>query len=143
MCLRLAIERPDDLLSKGEHLGFEWSTMHNGMGYRCGYVRVPLGHPWHGRDYDLDVECHGGITYAEADKPCSNPGPDNAWWLGFDCAHGGDAPDPELRATESGGNLLFSVSRAWCAEVRSQEYVEAKCRRLCEQAAEAAGVLLP
>lgn len=72
----------------------------------CGYVGLPPGHPFHGKDYN-DVKrtdgsylnVHGGLTFA---SPCSEkvradgggichipaPGrPANVWWLGFDCAH--------------------------------------------------------
>ena len=50
----------------------------------------------HGKDYNaLDVEVHGGLTYA---GECSGsichvpkPGePDNVFWFGFDCAHAYD-----------------------------------------------------
>lgn len=68
------------------------------MGQLCGYVGLPPGHPWHGKDYmQPDVSVHGGLTYA---SPCDEEGrichvpqpgePDAVWWLGFDCAHGGD-----------------------------------------------------
>ena len=60
MCLSIMINRPDDVLAKGEHLGFEWTVIHNRMGYRCGYVKVPLSHPWHGKSY--------GDLYAGAAK---------------------------------------------------------------------------
>ena len=97
MCLSIAIDRPENVLSKGEHSDFEWMTVHNGIGYRCGYVRVPVNHPWHGKHYDdLSVDIHGGLTFAEPDKPCDGNRPDNAWWLGFDCAHYDDASDPSL-----------------------------------------------
>lgn len=53
------------------------------LGHLCGYVRVPKGHPWFGRDYDnIDYEPHGGLTFAE--------GTEEEWEIGFDCAHGGD-----------------------------------------------------
>lgn len=133
MCLSIAIERPKDVISKGEHHGFEWMVIHNGSGYRCGYVRVPSGHPWHGKSYhDLGVEIHGGLTFAEADVPCDAPGADNDWWLGFDCAHSFDAPDPELPQSDLGFSwrpLLFGSST-----IRTQKYVETECRSLCQQA---------
>ena len=135
MCLSIAIDRPEDILSKGEHHGFEWMVIHNGSGYRCGYMRVPLGHPWHGKSYnDLNVEVHGGLTFARADVPCDAPGADTDWWLGFDCAHAFDAPDPELPQERPPYVLrpLFSD-----CEIRTQEYVEAECKSLCQQALEA------
>lgn len=137
MCLPIAINRPADVLAKDEHFGFQWVIVHNGIGYRCGYVRVPLGHPWHGKGWSddgiEDVSVHGGITYAEADMPCDAPGPDTDWWLGFDCAHAGDAPDPALPQNRIGRLMLSSRN-----VVRSQAYVEAECLSLCKQAAIAA-----
>ncbi len=134
MCLPIAVDRPDCVLGKGEHLGHEWMVVHNGMGYRCGYVKVEPGHPWHGKDYNSldDVEVHGGLTFADADKPCDKGGPDNGWWLGFDCCHYLDMPDTALPSEH--GMMRFQSEGV----VRSQEYVEAECRSLCEQAARAA-----
>ena len=132
MCLSIAVDRPDHVLSKGEHEGFEFVTVRNGNGYRCGYVRVPVGHPWHGKGYD-EIEpypdVHGGLTFAEADKPCDKVGEDDAWWLGFDCAHAGDAPDPALP-----GYKDYGISLREYGAIRTTEYVEAECRSLCEQA---------
>jgi hypothetical protein len=83
MCLRLALERPEHVLAAGTHAGFEWVVMQN----RCGYVKVPVGHPWHGHSYwawcwDM-VDVHGGITFSSPDTPCGKGG-DDGWWLGFE-----------------------------------------------------------
>lgn len=88
--------------------------------FRCGYVGVPTGHPAHGKGYDdLDVDVHGGLTYSAGVKN-KYPFNEDLWWLGFDCAHLGDA-------TGWGGSDgdIF----------RSQEYVEGECERLAEQLA--------
>lgn len=61
----------------------------------CGYVGVPPTHPAYRKKYDdVDVGVHGGLTYADE---CSghichiaDEAADKTWWLGFDCAHGGD-----------------------------------------------------
>jgi len=137
MCLSVAVHRPNDVLGQGAHCGFEWSIVHNGLGYRCGYVRVPIGHPWYGKSWedDIDVAVHGGVTFGEKDEPCDKGGVDDSWWIGFDCAHSGDAQDPELPANYH--MPAFGIMRAEHT-VRTQEYVEAECRSLCEQAAEAA-----
>ena len=146
MCLSIAIDRPDDVLAEGEHLGFQWVVVNNGMGYRCGYARVPLGHPWHGKKYrDLDdVAVHGGVTFTEADVPCDAPGADTDWWIGFDCAHAFDAPDPELARSRSDSGPSLSLLNNLLIEggderyeVRTQAYVESECRSLCQQAASA------
>jgi hypothetical protein len=147
MCNPITTKYPDALLAKGEHLGFEWEVTNNGIGYRCGYVRVPLGHPWHGKDYnDIDVEVHGGLTFAEMDADCHKGGEDNAYWVGFDCGHYGDGRDYSLTWGRYGdGEAAKATERAFeqqfkgcVGTVRSTEYVADECRSLCEQAARAA-----
>lgn len=136
MCLSIKIKRPDDVLAEGKHAGLEWVVTHNGIGYRCGYVRLPAGHPWHGQYEDIPAAVHGGITFADSNVPCSAPGPDDAWWIGFDCSHGGDAPDPSLPSPDLFNRemeLLYPGLRG--QHVWTQEEVEAQCRSLAEQAA--------
>lgn len=79
-----------------KHEGFPCLIVRNESGALCGYVAVPPGHPWHGRDAfgdnAIDASVHGGLTYSGAcdGKICHVPDPgdpDDVWWLGFDCAH--------------------------------------------------------
>lgn len=141
MCLSIKVNLPDHVLAEGTHAGYEWIVTHSGMGFRCGYVRVPNGHPWHGRSYQqlyddgTQPNVHGGLTFSEPDVECHHGGEDNAHWFGFDCNHSSDAIDPSL-PDEDGMATLFK--RMGGGTVRTQEYVEAECRSLCEQAAEAA-----
>ena len=59
-------------------------------GNRCGYVRVPPGHPAWGKHYDdVDVDVHGGLTFARP-EPCMEHEDGQGYWLGFDCAHSRD-----------------------------------------------------
>jgi len=58
-------------------------------GHLCGYLEIPLNHPVYGMDYneieefyDYGLPAHGGLTFASE--------VDNAYWIGFDCAHLGD-----------------------------------------------------
>lgn len=52
-------------------------------GHLCGYVKVPLEMKLsEKKSYDLDIDCHGGITFNEIE------GEEN--WIGFDCAHSYD-----------------------------------------------------
>jgi hypothetical protein len=128
MCNPVTTGHPELLLSKGIHEGYEWEVVQNRMAYRCGYVRIPPGHPWHGKDYhEIGTDVHGGLTFAEADTDCGKGGEDNAWWLGFDCAHAGDAPDPELPGYRQEMELPGDT-------VKTTAYVEAQCRALAEQA---------
>ena len=139
-------------LGKGEHVGFEWEVVVNPMGYRCGYVRVLPGHPWFEKDYDDNIaaDAHGGLTFAQHGKACPTHGAAAEWWIGFDCAHCDDAPDPALRAHAGvrQGDNAFDASAVLKEKlgysiiergtVRTQEYAEAECRALCEQAYRAA-----
>lgn len=143
MCMSIKVNHPELVLGEGEHHGYEWLVVNNGRGYRCGYVRVPKGHPWYGVDYDNVrtagdgwPSVHGGLTFAEHDVPCDKGGPDDGYWLGFDCAHCFDAPDPALPSDHNFTNYAHG-------EVRTQEYVEAECRSLCEQAEAAAAAKSP
>ena len=136
MCNPITTASPEVLLSKGVHEGYEWEVVFNRIGYRCGYVRVPAGHPWHGKDYnDLDPDVHGGLTFAKADTDCGKGGEDSAWWLGFDCAHYMDAPDPSLPG--------YRPEMAIGGTVKTTGYVEAECRSLAEQAKAAPSPSLP
>lgn len=69
-------------------------------GALCGYVGVYRDHPAYGKDYeDVDVQVHGGLTFAakcqehDPEGICHVPEPGrdgDVWWLGFDCAHAYD-----------------------------------------------------
>lgn len=126
--------RPELLLGRGTHHGYQWEVMANGIGYRCGYVRIPEGHPWHSTGYD-DIEAadggfvdvHGGLTYAAPDTE------DGSWWLGFDCAHAGDAPDPLLPGYE---RLYRGFDDLDFGTVKTTEFVIVECHGLAEQAEE-------
>jgi hypothetical protein len=73
--------------------GLKATVIATDMGHRCGYVSVPKDHPWHGKTYDeVGLDVHGGLTYAGMR--------DDLWWFGYDCAHLGDARDPELMSDE-------------------------------------------
>jgi hypothetical protein len=156
VCHPSEVEYPDEVLARGRHAGFPWLVIHNGLGARCGYVRVPPGHPWHGQGRP-PAEAHGGINFACPDvaggRQDDQPG---GWWVGFDTGHAWDLPDPELaRRTEEGRWLLAAMADGaarWGEladeanrhgldlprmRVRTQPYVEDQCRSLCEQAARA------
>ena len=87
------------------------------MGYRYGYVGIPKGHPSYGKDFrDVDVDVHGGLIYS-GDNPDSDL--EDVWWLGFNCAHYGDLPDPQYTPQGfihaqalSGGNHVWSLQEA-------------------------------
>lgn len=91
------------------HAGFSCLLHRNEMGAWCGYVGVTETHPAFGKDYDaVDVEAHGGLTYARACRGsiCHVPQPgmaDKVWWLGFDLIHSGDTAPGMLRFHRASG----------------------------------------
>ena len=131
-----------------KHAGFPCIAHRGGGGAWCGYVGLPPGYSLHGKTYDEayelfpELEVHGGLTYSKA---CSGhichvpkPGePDNIWWLGFDCCHGGDATPGEVDKDELltifGGDVdLASRSRGHYWTLAE---AQAETNRLAEQLA--------
>jgi hypothetical protein len=109
----------------------------DGLGFFCGYVGVPREHPAYGKNYnDVDVEVHGGLTYA---NPCDGEichvpesgMPDDVWWLGFDCGHAGDL-GPGLRATLRRLEVPETCS-IFRDEYRDLAYVRRQIEQLAEQ----------
>jgi hypothetical protein len=118
--------------------GFPCLIVRGPSGALCGYVGVPPGHPWHGKDWgDLDgVHVHGGLTYSdrcqENGEIChvAKPGePEDVWWLGFDCAHSGD---------QCPAMLVSPVGFYQSGEIyKSITYVRTEVESLSEQASSA------
>jgi len=74
--------------------------VHRGNSVWCGYVGVPEGHLWHGKEYgEIDVGVHGGLTFAEDSGPHGIK--DGRWYIGFDCGHAFDL-SPFLHAVSYG-----------------------------------------
>lgn len=86
----------------GTHRGFRYKVMLNDLGFRCGYVCLPYGHPWYEKDYaDIRVQVHGGLTFSGYSSVLGY-----GFWIGFDCMHGCDAVAlddvaPKLRGTHA------------------------------------------
>jgi hypothetical protein len=124
----------------------------NSMGALCGYVGVPPGHPWHGKQYgEVDADVHGGLTYSDAcvegGKIChvALPGePEEVWWQGFDCGHSFDlAPGMNARLKTCGGGLGFLSDLSDGTNYRDVGYVRAEVERLALQASRVAKGLSP
>src|SRR5438105_1938510 len=109
MCLPV---RPYKVEREWKAFGLSCAVVQNReAGNRCGYVRVPPGHPAWGKHYDdVDVDVHGGLTFARP-EPCMEHEDGQGYWLGFDYAHCYDAmydPNmtPEDCETEEGRKCL-------------------------------------
>jgi hypothetical protein len=137
MCLSIVVLHPDQLIEQGYAHGLKWVVTHNGRGYRCGYVRIPVEHPLHGEKANaLDgLEVHGGLSFAAADHPCEDEQDGGGWWLGFDCAHSYDGPDLSLFETDDDIPEWARFLAQYPGEVRTTEYVRSECVDLAEQLA--------
>jgi len=63
--------------------------------HRCGYIGLLNGHKLENKGYeDIDLEIHGGLTYASNDFPFKKEGYN--YYIGFDCAHYDDGYDVEM-----------------------------------------------
>ena len=96
-----------------EYKGYECRVLFMNMGHRCGYIKIPKGHPLCVDDYNYInhfVTCHGGLTYAAHylnGEKC-----DDGVWVGFDCHHSDDAVD--LKALEKYYPEMFNkYHRGW------------------------------
>lgn len=106
-------------------------------GHLCGYVGVPMSHPWvqqHEADeyaYMGLLDVHGGCTYA---RPCDGdqelgvchlpaPGdPDEVFWFGFDMRHAWDlSPNDPMPIMPD-------------QTYRDMAYVRGECRSAAQQA---------
>ena len=127
------IDEPDHV--EFRHEGFPCIIHRNHGGVWCGYVAVPPGHPWHGKEYygvcegGVHADVHGGLTYAEEcqGEICHVPAPgepDNVWWVGFDCGHSYDLC-PYM-------HKQFPV--AYRGTYRDQDYVTGEVKSLAVQA---------
>lgn len=139
-------DEPDRL--EFEYKGFPCLMVRNtgGTGSWCGYVAVPPGHPAFEKSYQgLDLDVHGGLTYSDhcSGHICHEPKPgepDNVWWLGFDCAHGGDL-SPRMRAFEEKyipqleGFHNINDNRFIHGTYKDVAYVKKEIRRLADQLA--------
>lgn len=78
------------------------------FGWGNGYVHIPEGHPWFGKDYnDIEgVEINGGLTYSEMQE--------GMWVIGFDTAHSWDMLSvwPKEAVQAEADRLLEQVNAA-------------------------------
>lgn len=111
------------------------------LGYRCGYVGVPKGHPMFGRDYNKcieDIDCHGGLTYSGFRDDNSK----EYWYFGFDCAHADDGVD--IESLKKYGfdispflSMFLPIVELWepneSSQFKTKEFCEEQCNSIAEQ----------
>lgn len=127
--------RPDRLLSSGRHHGLEWVALHNGLGFMCGYVKIPHDHPWtRFRLFsDFGDVVYNGVTYL-AESVDRRGGPDGrrGWWVGFHAMGTDDLPDPSLPVDEHLRDA--GMFHDFATKIITRKFVESECCFLCEAA---------
>jgi len=83
-------ERTTIVLKKGNIEGFDYVIMSLGT-HPTAYIKIPKGHKYYEKDYDdINIDCHGGFTFAGKDFIFNPIEIKNSWWIGWDYAHSGD-----------------------------------------------------
>lgn len=139
---------PDKIEWKDKETGMDCIIRRNAqMGFLCGYVAVGPQHPYFEKEYDdIDIDVHGGLTYAAAcdgdpDNGVCHPSEngDHAWWFGFDCGHARDLTPGTRETVFNICNMmessLFSgtdLTRE-CDQYRDVSYVKQQCEQLAKQ----------
>lgn len=113
------------------------------MGHRCGYVGVPKRSKAYDEDRDIlqnTIDVHGGITWDEKVNtyPINRP---DLRWLGFDCAHSMDRPDPDLADERYKILAVSPLSRS--GVIRTLPFCEEECRRMADQVINMYGEVSP
>lgn len=116
-----------------EYKGHDCICTFNRHGYRCGYVST-MFHPDY---YNLDVDCHCGLTYSGM-LPIEYE-PKEVFYIGFDCGHVCDGIDTKSaydyglidEATKE--QLEKSFYYLSGCPVRDLEYVENQCKKIADQ----------
>ena len=131
-----------------EYKGFPCVVLFMPIGYRCGYVGLPIG-----TVIDTDeIDCHGGITYSK--NHLYHQEDKDRFWIGFDCGHCYDGYDVETakKLYADDKNVMKQIKRmsatgyfTICNEensIRTLEYCEEQCKSIAEQLIER-GLNLP
>jgi len=111
-------------------------------GHLSGCVEIPYDHPWALDDALFgDENVHGGITFSE--------GNDEAWVIGFECAHSHDVV-PSIKLNDTSMREIFlkkrpafrqqqmdMLSSLFDREYRNMDFCINECMKLVEKAKEA------
>lgn len=133
-CVKDPTYVPEPPLKVWESHGLACQVRANGIGYNCGYVHLPPTHPWFRKKYSeclvagceaewhydctlaSHIDVHGGVTFAGEMW-------DGEWWVGFDCAHSGDACSPEYlrKMRKQGSDYGYEDGLYWDVDMVARE----------------------
>lgn len=81
-------DRKMEVLDTGYCLGLLYYILNLGT-HPTAYVKIPRNSKYYGKK-DIDIEVHGGITYADNHIWINNTQKIEGWFIGWDYAHMGD-----------------------------------------------------
>lgn len=81
-------DRKMEVLDTGYCLGLLYYILNLGT-HPTAYVKIPRNSTYYGKK-DIDIEVHGGITYADDHIWINNTQKIEGWFIGWDYAHMGD-----------------------------------------------------
>ena len=110
-----------------EHKGLKFRVIRMTWGTWNGYVILPKGHIFHGKDIlDKEIEdltVHGGVTYT--DSGGGNWSKEDDWIVGFDTNHMYDfSPDSTVRG--------FNTFLEGCKNYKNHGYVFQEAKKLID-----------
>lgn len=121
-----------------EYKGFPCVVLFQPMGFRTGYVGLPKGHKYYGKEFDLiPIGCHCGLTYS--DNSLHHQTDTDIWWIGFDCGHCCDGFDLKKLDEYFGNRIENQIMRDYHKmineehEFRTVEYVKENCKGIVDQ----------
>ena len=108
-------------LHKGNYKGFDYYILAMGNSHPCAYVDVVNTSLKYIPYRDIDVRCHGGLTYSEEHlSTVENEG----WFIGWDYAHYGDFIGCDMDYNDG----ILSEGKKW-----STEEICLECRDVINQ----------
>lgn len=119
-------ERKIEVLDTGTCLGFFYWILNLGT-HPTAYVKIPESHKYYQKDYDdIDIQAHGGLTYARDYLYISKNQKLEGWFVGWDYAHCHDYAGYEEKLPEE--LRLKPSGKKWTTEeIREEVY------KVCEQ----------
>ena len=119
-----------------EYEGFPCVVIFQPGCFRCGYVGLPQGNKYYGKEYNEieNIECHCGLTYSR--DYLFGQKDEDIWWIGFDCAHYRDGYDYETGEKYWGDDLYIeALKRVFGNEYSAKTlgYVEGECQHIVDQ----------
>lgn len=83
-------ERKITILTHDEYKGYTYYVVSYGT-HPCAYIELTENNTLYGKDdSEIQLDCHGGITYANDNIKHITPISENRWIIGWDYAHNGD-----------------------------------------------------